>query len=163
MNDRSQPMSERTNWIIVGSPDNFAATRNLDFTVQGIKSRHRKKAETMKPGDRIVWYITGVKAFAGFATITSESYEDHTPIWKSRDPKKDAEDYPWRVNIQPEIVLDDGSFVPAEPIARQMTYVSKWPAANWTLAFQGNVHKIDDDDFDLIAAALHEAATIAVG
>ena len=154
-------MLDHTNWIIVGSPDNFAATRSLGFTIQGIKSRHRKKAETMKPGDRIVWYITGVKAFAGYATITSSSYEDHTPIWKSRDPKKDAEDYPYRVKIQPELVLEDGEFIPAEPIARQMTYVAKWPAANWTLAFQGNVHKIDDDDFALIEYALREATAVA--
>jgi predicted RNA-binding protein len=150
-----------TNWIIVGSPDNFAATRSLGFTIQGIKSRHRKKAEAMRPGDRIVWYITGQKAFAGYATITSDYYEDHTPIWKSRDPKKDAEDYPFRVKIQPEVVLDDDAFIPAEPIARQMTYVAKWPAANWTLAFQGNVHKIDDADFDLIASALREATAVA--
>lgn len=154
-------MPDHTNWIIVGSPDNFDATRRLNFTVQGIKSRHRKKAESMKPGDRIVWYITGLKAFAGFATITSTYYEDHTPIWKSRDPKKDAEDYPYRVNIQPDVVLDDSAFIPAEPIARQMTYVSKWPAANWTLAFQGNVHKIDDDDFALIESALRDATAIA--
>ncbi|MGH9174724.1 MAG: EVE domain-containing protein [Vicinamibacterales bacterium] len=147
-------MPDQTNWIIVGSPENFAATRQQGFTIQGIKSRHRKKAEAMKPGDRIVWYITGVKAFAGYATITSEYYEDHTPIWKSRDPKKDAEDYPYRVDIRPEIVLGDAAFIQAEPIARQMAYVAKWPAANWTLAFQGNVHKIDDDDFELIAGAL---------
>ena len=154
-------MPDHTNWIIVGSPDNFAATRSLGFTIQGIKSRHRKKAETMKPGDRIVWYITGVKAFAGYATITSAYYEDHTPIWKSRDPKKDAEDYPYRVKIQPDLVLDDDEFIPAEPVARQMTYVAKWPAANWTLAFQGNVHKIDDDDFALIATALLDASAVA--
>lgn len=154
-------MPDHTNWIIVGSPDNFAATRGLGFTVQGIKSRHRKKAETMKPGDRIVWYITGQKAFAGYATITSSSYEDHTPIWKSRDPKKDAEDYPYRIKIRPELVLDDDAFIPAEPVARQMTYVSKWPAANWTLAFQGNVHKIDDDDFNLIARALKDGTAVA--
>jgi len=154
------PDNTPTNWIIVGSPDNFAATRSLDFTVQGIKSRHRKKAESMKPGDRIVWYITGVKAFAGYATITSDYYEDHTPIWKSRDPKKDAEDYPYRVKIQPELILDEGAFIPAEPVARQMTYVAKWPAANWTLAFQGNVHKIDDEDFNLIERKLRSATAV---
>jgi predicted RNA-binding protein len=147
-------MSNHTNWIIVGSPDNFAATREQGFTIQGIKSRHRKKAEAMKPGDRIIWYVTGVKAFAGYATITSPYYEDHTPIWKSKDPKKAAEDYPYRVRIEPNAVLDDADFVPAEPIARQMTYVSKWPAENWTLAFQGNVHKIDDNDFELIRQAI---------
>lgn len=154
--------NSRTNWIIVGSPDNYAATRAQGFTIQGIKSRHRKKAEAMKPGDRIAWYITGVKAFAGTATITSEYFEDHTPIWKSRDPKKDAEDYPWRVKIEPVVTLDPAGFVPAEPVARQMTYVAKWPEKNWTLAFQGNVHKIDDDDFARIEAALGSVVTEAV-
>jgi predicted RNA-binding protein len=146
------------NWIIVGSPENFAATRALGFTVQGLKSRHRKKAETMRPGDRLIWYVTGVKAFAGCATLASTYYEDHTPIWKSKDPKKDAEDYPFRVKLTPVITLPDADFVPAEPLARQMTYASKWPAANWTLAFQGNVHKIDDHDFELIERALRAAA-----
>ena len=141
-------------WIIVGSPDNYAATKAQGFTIQGFKSRHRKKAETMRRGDRIVWYITGVKAFAGTATITTPSFEDHTPIWKSRDPKKDAEDYPWRVHIAADIVLDIEEAVPAEPLAHHMKHVSKWPAKNWTLAFQGNVHKIDVDDFALIESAL---------
>lgn len=150
-------MTGQSYWIVVGSPENFAATRANGFSVQGLKSRHRKKAEAMRPGDKIVWYITGQKAFAGFATVTTTYFEDHTPIWKSRDPKKDAEDYPWRVGIRPDIALEDDGFVPAEPIARQMAYVAKWPAANWTLAFQGNVHKIEHADFELIAAALTTA------
>lgn len=149
---------DRNNWIIVGSPDNYAATRAQEFTVQGIKSRHRKKAQTVKPGDRIAWYITGSKAFAGIATITSEYFEDHSPIWKSRDPKKDAEDYPWRVKIEPVVTLDESRFVNAEPIARRMTYVAKWLAANWTLAFQGNIHKVGDDDFALIDDAINAAS-----
>ncbi len=154
-------MSETTPsyWIIVGSPDNYAATKAQGFTIQGLKSRHRKKAEVMRPGDRIVWYVTGVKAFAGAATITSPYFEDHTPIWKSRDPKKDAEDYPWRVRIEPDIVLNVEEAVPAEPLARRMKHVSKWPAENWTLAFQGNVHKIEADDFALIESALRVAAS----
>ena len=57
--------------------------------------------------------------------------------------------------------------IPAEPIARQMTYVAKWPAANWTLAFQGNVHEINEDDFrvirDAIVAAVPVGASIAGG
>jgi hypothetical protein len=35
-----------------------------------------------------------------------------------------------------------------------MAYVAKWPAANWTLAFQGNVHEIGEADFNLIRDAL---------
>jgi hypothetical protein len=141
-------------WIIVGSPDNFRRTKELGFMVQGIKSRHRKKAQRMKPGDKIVWYLTGVKVFGGVATITSPYFESHDRIWQSGDPKKEAEDYPFRVNIEPDIVLDEPEWAPAEPIARQMAYVSKWPAGNWTLAFQGNVHVIEQADYELIRSAI---------
>lgn len=155
-------MSEANYWIIVGSIDNFRITREHGFTIQGLKSRHRKKAEVMKPGDRLTWYVTGVKAFAGTATITSEYYEDHTPIWHSSNKKRAEEDYPFRIGIQADTVLEEADFVEAEPVARQMTHVAKWPAANWTLAFQGNVHKIDDSDFALIENAIKAASAVSV-
>lgn len=151
-------MSEQNYWIIVGSPDNFAKTRELGFTLQGIKSRHRKKAEKMHPGDKIIYYVTGKKAFAGISTITSDYFESHERIWESMDPKKDAEDYPFRVRIESDLILADDQFVDAEPIARQMVYASKWPAANWTLAFQGNVHSIEKSDYELIRRGIEQAA-----
>ena len=78
------------------------------------------------------------------ATIQSPYYESHERIWASSDPKKAAEDYPFRVKISPDLILPVDDAIPAEPIARQMTYVAKWPANNWTLAFQGNVHEIGE-------------------
>lgn len=149
---------EQAFWIIVGSPGNFEKTRELGFTVQGMKSRHRKKAERMKPGDKMAYYVTGRKAFAAISTITSPYFESHEPIWKSADPKKDAEDYPFRVNTRLDFALPDAEFVDAEPIAREMEYASKWPAANWTLAFQGNVHEINATDFELIRRAIEAQA-----
>lgn len=145
-------------WIVVGSPENFARTAELGFTLQGLKSRHRKKAERMKPGDKIVYYLTGRKAFGGIATIESPYFEDHERIWASGDAKKAAEDYPFRVRISPDLILPLDEATPAEPIARRMTYVAKWPPNNWTLAFQGNVHEIGEEDYRLIREAIEEAA-----
>ena len=150
-------------WIVVGSPENFARTAEHGFTVQGLKSRHRKKAERMKPGDKIVYYLTGRKAFGGIATIQSPYYESHERIWESGDPKKAAEDYPFRVNIAPDMILPVDGAVPAEPIARQMAYVAKWPAANWTLAFQGNVHEIGEADYLFIREGIEAAAPVGAG
>jgi hypothetical protein len=141
-------------WIIVGSVDNFRRTAERGFTIQGMKSRHRKKAERMKAGDKIVYYLTGIKAFGAISTIGSPYFESHDRIWQSGDPKKEAEDYPFRVETTPDLVLDESDFVPAEGVARRMTYVSKWPAENWTLAFQGNVHEIGRDDYELIREAM---------
>ena len=155
--------NERGYWIVVGSPENLARTAELGFTVQGLKSRHRKKAERMKPGDKIVYYVTGRKAFGGIVTIESPYYEDHTMIWKSNDPKKATEDYPFRVKISPDLILPLDEAVPAEGVARQMAYVAKWPANNWTLAFQGNVHEINADDYGLIRNAIEAAALAGAG
>lgn len=150
-------------WIVVGSPDNFARTAEMGFTIQGLKSRHRKKAERMKPGDKIVYYITGRKAFGGIATIESPYFESHERIWTSGDARKAAEDYPFRVEISPDTILPIDDAIPAEPVARRMAYVAKWPAANWTLAFQGNVHEIGKDDFELIREAIDAAAPVGAG
>jgi hypothetical protein len=152
-----------TYWIIVGSTDNFAKTRDLGFTKHGIKSRHRKKAEKMKPGDKFIFYLTGVKRFAGIATVESEYFEEHTRIWSAGDPKKADEDYPFRVQISADIILPEGQEIEAEPLARQMHYATKWPAANWTLAFQGNVHVIGEADYALIRAALDAQAAALAG
>lgn len=159
MMDRTEP----TYWIVVGSPDNFERTAEHGFTVQGLKSRHRKKAKRMKPGDKIIYYLTGRKAFGGIVTIESPYFERHERIWESSDPKKAAEDYPFRVSIGPDIVLPVVDAIPAEPIARRMDYVAKWPAANWTLAFQGNVHEINEHDYHLIRDAILAAVPLGVG
>jgi len=159
MTNRTEPIY----WIVVGSPDNFERTAEHGFIVQGLKSRHRKKAERMKPGDKIVYYLTGLKAFGGIVTIESPYFESHERIWESGDPKKATEDYPFRVNIAPDMVLAVADAIPAEPIARRMAYVAKWPSANWTLAFQGNVHEIGENDYRLILDAVASAVPLGVG
>ena len=92
-----------------------ARSAELGFTVQGLKSRHRKKAERMKPGDKMVYYVTGQKAFGGIVTIESPYFESHEAIWMSGDPKKAAEDYPFRVKISPDVILglETDSFRPS--------------------------------------------------
>jgi hypothetical protein len=113
----------------------------------------------MRPGDKIAYYCTGVKAFAGISTITSEYFESDEKIWESANKKRAGEEYPFRVRIEGDLALPDDAFVPAEPLARQMTYARKWPAEHWTLAFQGNVHLVPEEDYHLIRAAIEAAAT----
>lgn len=160
-------MTEQTpgprHWIIVGSPDNFARTAEMGFTLQGLKSRHRKKAERMAPGDRIAYYVTGRKAFAATAVITSSYFESHERIWTSNDLKKSAEDYPFRVEIKPDLALPAADYVDAEPIARAMTHTKRWPEKNWTLAFQGNVHEISEADFEIIRNEIAARTPVGAG
>ena len=134
-------------WMIVSSPENLRKTREQGFTVQGIKSRHRRRAETIRPGDRVLYYVTGRMAFAATATVTSAIYEDHTPLWRSA---RREEDYPWRIHIRPDLVPEEADWVPAKALAYRLEYVRKWPPENWTLAFQGHLHQLPQKDFALV-------------
>ncbi len=140
--------------MVVGSPDNFARTRERSFSMQGFKTRQRRKVmEQMAPGDRLVYYVTKVQAFGATASIDSEGFEGHEQIWES----KPGEDYPWRVKTSADIVLDESQWVPSEAVGPGLTYVQKWPAEHWKLAFQGNLHRLPDEDFDVLRAALDAA------
>ncbi len=156
-------MANRQYWVLVSSAENFHATKDRGFTVQGIKSRHRKKAEQMKPGDKLIYYLTGRKVFAGTAIVTSEYFESDEPIWTSKNTKRDGapENYPFRVEIEPEAIAEEDAWIDAEPVARQMIHARKWPEKNWTLAFQGNVHNVPEEDYELIRGLLEESISEA--
>jgi hypothetical protein len=151
-------MSETpTYWMIVTSPENFARTRELGFTVQGIKSRHRKKAEKMQEGDRVLWYLTGIQSFAGTATITGPYFEGTDVIWSS----KPGELYPWRFPIKADTVLGPDQYIKAETLLPELDFVKKWPEEHWHLAFQGNVHTLPAEDFERIETALKQRSEAA--
>jgi hypothetical protein len=145
-----------TNWLLVSSPDNFERNRALGFGQAAMKSRHRRKWERVVPGDRVLFYLTGIKAFGGVCRVTGSPFESHEVVWTSAG--KPAEDYPWRFPTEPVVVLAPDRFVLAEPLAREMLYTKRWPEPNWTLAFQGNVHELSDADADLVEAAIRRAA-----
>ena len=138
-------------WMVVSSPDNFRKTREHGFSIQGLKSRHRRRVETMRVGDRLLYYVTGRMGFAATVTVASPMYEDHTPIWRSA--RRD-EDYPWRVHIRADHVLDEADLVPAKDLAYRLDYVRKWPPEHWNLAFQGHIHMLNRNDFAIIEDAI---------
>ncbi|GIW05663.1 MAG: hypothetical protein KatS3mg060_0468 [Dehalococcoidia bacterium] len=141
-------------WMLVSSPANFEVSRARGFDLAGMKSRHRKKAEAVRAGDRVLFYLTGRQAFGGSATATGPFFESHEPIWSS---KKDGEEYPFRFPIRPDIILEPDQFVAAESLLPQLEWVKKWPPAHWHLAFQGNVHQLPEHDFATIEEALRAA------
>jgi hypothetical protein len=148
-------MAART-WILTGSPENFAATRDTGFTVIGLKERNRARALQIEPGDRIVLYLTRVKAFGASVKVTGELFEDRAKIWPGKPGKADA--YPWRFKTEPELVLEEEAWIEAESLAGELEHVAKWPAEHWTLAFQGQIRPVSDHDSALLIDRIGVAA-----
>jgi predicted RNA-binding protein len=146
-------------WVLTGSLENFRATRDHGFRVIGAKEGRRGMAEQIEPGDRIVFYVTGVQAFGAIVRVTSELFEDREPIWPGKPGKADP--YPWRFATEPEVVLEEDDFVPAVQLAAELEHVAKWPLEHWQLAFQGQLRSVSDADCELLERRIRQAAPTA--
>lgn len=147
------------NWMVVGGPEIFAKTREMGFTRHGFKSTRRNMANSIQPGDLLAFYVTGRKQIAAICRVTSNVVEEHTRIWQS--DKKPNELYPYRCDIEPVVILDEDRWLDAEPYHDQFTWTQRWPRANWTLAYQGNLREIPQADMDLLLADMQAAAKAA--
>ena len=144
-------------WIFTGSLENFLINVERGFDVIGFKEGRRRQAEEFEPGDEVVFYVTGVQAFGGIARVRSTMFEDRAPIWP-QGKKKKAEPYPWRVEAEPDVILDSDHFVDAGALAPQLEHVGKWPAEHWHLAFQGQLRVVGDADARLLRERIEAAA-----
>jgi predicted RNA-binding protein len=149
---------EPRTWILTGSLENFRINVERGFDVIGLKERRRRQAEQMRAGDEIVFYVTGVQEFGGIVRVTSEMYEDRTPIWPRG---KKQEPYPWRVDAEPDVILDEEDFVPAVELVDELEHVGKWPAEHWQLAFQGQLRAVGPSDARILRDRIEAAAKAA--
>ena len=148
-------------WILTGSPENYAATAERGYRLIGMKERRRIQAQSMEPGDRIVLYLTKVKAFAAAIRLTGEMFEDREPVWPGKPGAADP--YPWRFESEPDLVLEEAEWLPAEAVKDDLEHIRKWPSEHWTLAFQGQLRTISEHDADVLLEAMRARAGAGVG
>lgn len=142
-------------WILTGSPENYAATREHGYRTIGLKERNRNRALEIEPGDRIVLYLTRVMAFAASIRVVGELYEDREKIWPGKPGKADP--YPWRFETEPELVLPEEEWVRAETLVGELEHIGKWPREHWKLAFQGQIRAISAHDERVLLDRLRAA------
>ena len=133
-------------WMIVSNPANYRITKELGFTRQGLKSQHRRKIQRIEPGDRVLFYVSIDRRFPATATATSSYFEVETSLWE----KEGSADWPFQIEIKPEVVLDEEQYINANLLAPRLDYVKRWVPENWHLAFHGNLHLLPKSDFLLI-------------
>ena len=137
-----------SHWMMTVTPENFALSRAMGLTMLGVRARHRKKAERMAPGDRVLFYVLGDRLFPASATVTSGYFEDRHVLWVNPERKDDP--FPYRVHIRPTFLLEPWEGLDATALAPRLLYVKRWPSEHWYLALQGDVHLLSAQDFQLV-------------
>ena len=138
--------------MIVIDKNNFNITQEKGFSIQGIDFRNRRKAVRMTENDRVLYYIKELRSFSATATVTSECFEDNSKIWENYNSD---EKFPFRVNIEPNVVLNVEKSLDALQIAPTMEYIKKWPPEWWYMAFYGMLHILSQRDFNFIESEMN--------
>ena len=106
-------------YLVVTSPENWKKTADMGWKLLGLKSTRHNVATSLRKGDRLACYETGVKHFIAVITIDGDCYEDHTPIWGG---KKAGEDYPYRYPIKPVVAVDESQALDAVALSQELEF-----------------------------------------
>ena len=145
----------RNYWMVVATLENFEISKGLGFTLHGVGSRYRRRAQRMQPDDRVLYYVETIRKWAVTATIKSKSFEDRTPIWKS--PGRREDHFGYRVKLAPDVVLVEEDYIDAMILAPSLEYLKKWTPEIWPLAFHDRLHLLPQKDFRLIESEMKKA------
>jgi hypothetical protein len=69
------------------SPETYEAFSKSRCDVSGFRLRHQNAAARVKPGDRLICYMTRLSRWVGLLEVTSSWFKDETPIfYATEDP-----------------------------------------------------------------------------
>jgi len=144
-------------WINVGTVDNFEVLRQRGFDLSPFKSSREKQSGEMRPGDRIVYYLTKAVQFGGVVEVTGEAYEDTSDIGLESEGKP-GEGYPYRIATKPVVIAKPGQAIDVREITDLLDKTRKAGPKKLGMVFRGNLHKISEEDLRTIEGLLKERA-----
>lgn len=142
--------------MFVESEHNFEILREINFSLFGMGPKYRRRAERMKPDDRVLFYVQGLRKWPASATITSNYFEDDTPMWK---PMTKNDSFRYRISLKANIVLDECDYIDAKLLAPRLEYIKRWIPEDWPLAFWDRLHLLPQADFRLIEDEMQRIAS----
>ncbi|MBY0402788.1 MAG: hypothetical protein K2X66_02740, partial [Cyanobacteria bacterium] len=120
-----------------------------------------KMAEKIRPGDSLIFYLTGKMLLGGIVTIQSEMVEDFSPVWACHSNPKKEERFPYRFQTKPYLIpADSEGMLSVKSFHSQLNYLKKWPENNWTLGFQSTLHQWPEEDFRLVETMFKESCAV---
>lgn len=136
-------------WLLVTHPDNFEIMKTQN--IAAMKAKRKSYAEKVEIGDKVVFYLTKIGKFGGTAEFISKTREENNKIFTEEKP---GEIHPWRFDVKFGAKLNPDDYKDAEDFKDKLIYLRKWPAKYWKLGFQGNIHEIPKEDWEILNSAL---------
>jgi hypothetical protein len=138
-------------WLDLFTGTTWKEFRDAGATVSGFRENRWKTVQRIKPGDFLLCYLTGVMRWIGLLEVTSNAYQDSSPIWH------DAV-FSSRLHVRPIISLDPEFGVPLFSLRDKLSFFQNMSSLiAWTGQFRGSPKEFKREDAEVIIAALKTA------
>lgn len=135
------------------SPETFEAYKRSTREVSGFRRRQRNAAERVKPGDKLLCYLTKVSRWCGILEVINGPYIDNSPIFLPED-----DPFVVRFKVRPLFLLEVEQAIPIyEDVLWQSLSFTKQHekrSSTWTGKIRSSLVQIDEDDGRLIENSL---------
>jgi len=127
------------------SPETYEAFNRSDQTVTGFRVRQRNAASNVKPGDKMICYMTKVSRWVGVLEVVTPYFEDETPIFY---PENDP--FIIRFQVKPIIWLDKDKTVPIkeEKVWNNLSFTREHSknSSTWTGKIRTSLNRLNKQD-----------------
>lgn len=140
-----------TYWLNLFSHKTWTEFLAAGGNVSGFRDGRWKMAQKIKPGDRMLCYLTGVSRWIGLLEVTGAAYLEETPIWE------DAA-FPVRLPVKALIALEAETAVPIIDLKERLSIFEDLANPHaWTGRVRGSPAKWQFADGEAVVAALRDA------
>lgn len=127
------------------SPETHERFSASDRSVSGFRVRQRNAAAKLKPGDKLVCYLTRLSRWVGLLEVQSVAFEDGSPIFAS-----DNDPFVVRFKVKPVVWLppDQGLPIHDEAIWSSLSLTKEHSpeTSRWTGFFRSSLNHLSDPD-----------------
>ncbi len=145
-------------YIDLFSPDTYEAFGKSDKSVSGFRERQRGTASDIKPGDKLICYMTKLSRWIGVLQVESTYFQDNQPIFY---PVNDPFVIRFRVKAKSWLPLDKTVPVWEDICWDNLTFTKKLykHSLEWTGMVRGSLRKLNDADGEFLENLLARQVT----
>jgi hypothetical protein len=151
LSNRGPVMANRDYWVVLFTSVTWEEFLDAGAKILGFRERRWKVVQSVKLGDYLLCYLTGISRFIGVLEVVSEGFHDNTPIWKD-------DEFPCRLKVKVVARLTLETALPVHELKHRLTIFEnlKSPIA-WTGHFRASPSKWNINDGKAVVEALMEA------
>lgn len=144
-------------YIDLFSPETYFAYSASDRSVSGFRERHRSIAAQMKPGDKLICYMTKLSRWVGLLEVVEPYFTDASPIFiHPTDP------FTIRFKVIPHVWLTPEQAIPIyqDICWEHLSFTRQLPKKSqaWTGMVRGSLRRLEDEDGQYLEACMFEQA-----